>query len=144
MGASLSTGSSKKQPEPEMNVTPLVDVVLVLLIIFMVIAPAVNDGEHIELPQIFKPDPKPKDLNPVDVVVALNGRVIVDKEPIARADLKTKLKQLHQQNLDRELVLKADTGMPYKDVRALLADIQTVGFKGLSLKVVEKKKAGAS
>ena len=52
MGASVSKSSSK-QPEPEINVTPLVDVVLVLLIIFMVVAPAINEGENIELPAIF-------------------------------------------------------------------------------------------
>jgi len=67
MGAGVQTISSRRQPEPEMNVTPLVDVVLVLLIIFMVIAPALAEGETLELPTIDQPDPKPKEIDPIDV-----------------------------------------------------------------------------
>ena len=73
MAASLS-GKKKQQPEPEMNVTPLVDVTLVLLIIMMVVAPSINEGERIELPAIELPDKKPKDDDPIEVTVAAKGR----------------------------------------------------------------------
>ena len=146
MGASsLASSTRRKQPEPEINVTPLVDVVLVLLIIFMVIAPAINQGEHVELPAILQPDAKPKDMNPIEVTLALNGNVLLDKERIEPAELQAKVEKLHQEDPDRALMLLTDEAMPYKKVRETFAQLQDMGFKGLSLKVTEKKKkAGAS
>ncbi len=141
MGARFGSRSNK-QPEPEINVTPLVDVVLVLLIIFMVIAPALNEGEHIELPSVMKADPKPKDLNPIDVTVALNGKVIVDKEPITQAEMESTLRRLHEADPERKLLLNTDERLPYESVRKNFAMLQKIGFKGISLKVLEAKKAG--
>jgi biopolymer transport protein ExbD/biopolymer transport protein TolR len=143
MGASVATGS-KKQPEPEINVTPLVDVVLVLLIIFMVIAPALNEGEHVELPNVFTPDPKPKDLNPIEVTMALSGKVVVDKEQIASSELERRLRQLHKEDPERHLLLKADERAPYETVRKTFAMLQDLGFKGVSLRVLERKPAGGA
>lgn len=141
MGARLGSRSNKL-PEPEINVTPLVDVVLVLLIIFMVIAPALNEGEHIELPSVLQADPKPKDLNPIDVTVALNGKVIVDKQTIAQSEMETTLRRLHESDPERKLLLNTDERLPYESVRKNFAMLQKIGFKGISLKVLEAKKAG--
>jgi biopolymer transport protein TolR len=136
--------SQKKQPEPEMNVTPLVDVVLVLLIIFMVITPALNDGEHVEVPEFFKPDPKPKDADPIDVVLAKNGRVLVENNAIEPANLRATVQALHDASPDRVLLLKADSRLDYGVVRTAFSELQDVGFKGVSLKVSEKKPATGS
>jgi biopolymer transport protein TolR len=146
MGVSLTTGpsSKKRQPEPEINVTPLVDVVLVLLIIFMVIAPALNEGEHIELPSIFQPDPKPKDLNPVDMAMVYGGRYLVNKEEVSEAELKAKLSELYLLDPERHVMLKTDERIPYRKVRETLSLLQKAGFPGVSLKVMERKAAGAT
>jgi biopolymer transport protein TolR len=146
MGASLSTGKRSKQPEPDINVTPLVDVVLVLLIIFMVMVPALAEGEHIELPTIGKPDAKPKDMNPIDVTLSPSGGVVVEDERVEPAQLKAKLLAMHEKEPDRALLLKTDEAVPYKRVRETFGVLQGIGFKGVSLKVLEKKqaKAGAS
>lgn len=138
MGARFGSRSSK-QPEPEINVTPLVDVVLVLLIIFMVIAPALNEGEHIDLPSVLKADPKPKDLNPIDMTVALNGKIIVDKQVVAPSEVKATLERLHAADPDRKLLLNTDERLPYEQVRKNFVMIQNIGFKGISLKVLEAK-----
>lgn len=143
MAASVAVGS-KKQPEPEINVTPLVDVVLVLLIIFMVIAPALNEGEHVELPNVLTPDPKPKDLNPIEVTMALNGKVIVDKQPVEPKKLESRLRELHREDPERHLLLKADERAPYQKVRDTFALLQDLGFKGVSLRVLERKPAGGA
>jgi biopolymer transport protein ExbD/biopolymer transport protein TolR len=140
MGASLGTKSGK-QPEPEINVTPLVDVVLVLLIIFMVIAPALNEGEHVELPAVQQPDTTKKDIDPVDVTLASNGSVLVDRERIAEETLRERLTALHEADPERRLLLKADQNIPWERVRATFATIQEIGFRGVSLKVLERKKA---
>jgi len=144
MGARLKTAAKSKQPEPDINVTPLVDVVLVLLIIFMVIAPALNEGEHVELPAILKPDPKPKDLNPIKVTLARSGAVIVDEERITYRQLEGKLRALHAADSERALLLKTDEIIPYKQVRETFAMLQTIGFKGVQLRVLERKPAGQS
>jgi biopolymer transport protein TolR len=144
MAVNLSTGRRSKQPEPDINVTPLVDVVLVLLIIFMVMAPALAEGEQIELPTILKPDPKPKDMNPIDVTLAPSGAVIVEEQRIDPGQLKPTLDRLHNEKPDRALLLKTDETVPYRRVRETFAMLQGIGFKGVSLKVLEKKKAGAS
>lgn len=144
MGARLSRARTNKQPEPDINVTPLVDVVLVLLIIFMVMVPALAEGEHIELPAILRPDAKPKDLNPIDVTLAASGAVVVEEQRIDPASLEKTLQALHKEDPQRALLLKSDAAIPYARVRAAFAKIQTLGFKGVSLKVLEKKSAGAS
>jgi biopolymer transport protein ExbD/biopolymer transport protein TolR len=144
MGASLQTLGPRKQPEPDINVTPLVDVVLVLLIIFMVIAPALNEGEHIELPAIMKPDPKPRDLNPIKITMARSGALIIDDERIEQEQLKSKLEALHRVDPERALLLKADEILPYRQVRETFGLIQSIGFKGVQLRVLERKPAGTS
>jgi len=138
----MSASAAARRPEPEINVTPLVDVVLVLLIIFMVIAPAINEGEHVDLPAIFQPDAKPKDMNPIDMTIALSGAVIVDKEKIEPTTLKARLTELHAKDPERALLLKTDAAAPYGKVRETFAMLQGIGLKGISLKVTERKKPG--
>ncbi len=108
----------------------------------MVIAPAINEGEHVELPAIFQPDAKPKDMNPIDVTIALSGAVIVDKEKIEPATLKARLTALHEKDPERALLLKTDAAAPYGKVRETFAMLQGIGLKGISLKVTERKKPG--
>lgn len=134
-------GGSKKQPEPEINVTPLVDIVLVLLIIFMVVTPAMNEGEHIELPKLAKTDEKKKDLNPIEVTMAFNGKVLVEKKVIQRGEMVEKLKVLHDEKPEAIIMLNADARLEYKIVRDAFKDLQDIGFSGVSLKVAEKKGA---
>jgi biopolymer transport protein TolR len=143
MGSALQA-SRKKQPEPEINVTPLVDVVLVLLIIFMVIAPAINEGEHLELPSVMVPDSKAKEQNPIEVTLAANGAVIVEDERMQFGGLKSSLTKLHKGDPERALLLKTDASVPYKRVRDTFAMLQDLGFKGVSLKVEEAKKPGSA
>jgi biopolymer transport protein ExbD/biopolymer transport protein TolR len=137
--------SSKKQPDPtpEINVTPLVDVVLVLLIIFMVITPAIADGEQVALPDIVEVDKKKNDTEPVDLTYALHGVVLLQKEPIAQADLEPRLVALFHENTERKIMIKADVALPYASVREAFALVQRVGFRGIQLKVTQRKQPGA-
>ena len=143
MGASLSGGKGKqKGATPEINITPLVDVVLVLLIIFMVVTPALNEGAQIELPKVLTPDPKTKYINPIEVTIAPDGTTVVEKETIKLAQLKGKLVDLHKKDPERALMLKSDQSMLWGKMRAAFFDLQDIGFKGVLLKVTEKKTPG--
>jgi biopolymer transport protein ExbD len=141
MGAAV--GDSKaKGATPEINVTPLVDVVLVLLIIFMVITPALNEGAQIELPKVMSPDPKAKYVNPIEVTIAPDGTTVLEKQPIKLSELKAKLMILHEADPERALMLKSDENMKYGKMRDVFLDLQGIGFRGVLLKVVERKKPG--
>jgi biopolymer transport protein TolR len=130
---------SKEQPKPDINVTPLVDVVLVLLIIFMVVTPAMEEGEHIELPQLSKADEKKKDMNPIEVTLAHSGRVLIDKKVTDPALLESELRALHAKDGEARVLLTADARLEYQVVRKTFKTMQDIGFQGVSLKVAEKK-----
>jgi biopolymer transport protein ExbD len=130
---------SKVVSTPDINITPLVDVCLVLLIIFMVIAPALSEGAMLELPKAVSADPKPKDVNPIELAIGTDGSVILDKQKIDRPSLKPKVEAMHAAEPKRALMLKLDHQAPYKDVRDLFAMVQEVGFRGILLKVADKK-----
>jgi biopolymer transport protein TolR len=141
MGASaVATGSRKTQLEPEMNVTPLVDVVLVLLIIFMVIAPQMEHGQRVELPGVFLPDPKSKSkLDPITVTMAASGSLFLEKEPVTDlANLRERLTTIHGTEPERRVVIKGDSSLAYGKMREAFALCQDVGFAGVSLMVSQR------
>ena len=133
------TTSYKTSPTPDINITPLVDVCLVLLIIFMVIAPALSEGAMLELPKVTTVDERPKEANPLEVTIGADGTLIVDKEKIQESQLKDKVAAAHAADPRRSLLLKMDHNAPYKKVRETFALLADIGFKGFLLKVVEKK-----
>jgi len=140
MASTLAFPPPRNRIVPEINVTPLVDVVLVLLIIFMVIAPALEAGERVELPGIVNVDPKSK-LDAVTLTITVSGRLLLEKEPVEEAGLQAALRDLHTREPDKRLVLKADKGVKYGAMRKIFDDVQKVGFLGTALMVDEKKKA---
>lgn len=143
MGAIATKAGKRQQPEPDINVTPLVDVCLVLLIIFMVIAPALEHGERVELPAIFQVDKKQKaKMDPITVTAAAGGKLFYEKETVELPALKAKLAELHNAEPERRVVLKADSNLPYARVRELFATVQEQGFPGVALLV--SKKGGGS
>lgn len=142
MGAALPTpaGSKKRRDAaPDINVTPLVDVVLVLLIIFMVIAPALEHGERVELPGIQQPDKDQKGkLDPVTVTVAKSGTVYLEKAPTTLEGLPAQLADIHAREPDRRVVLKGDGALEYDKIRGVFAVVQSAGFPGVSLQVQKR------
>ncbi|RKG86504.1 biopolymer transporter ExbD [Corallococcus sp. CA049B] len=125
---------------PEMNVTPLVDVVLVLLIIFMVVTPQLEAGAAVDLPAAMNPDAENKNLEPTTVSLAANGAFYLDRKQLNRDALVVELKALHQAKPDAPVVLKADRGVAYAQVRGVFKAMQDIGFPGISLQVIDRKK----
>jgi len=137
MAATLSR-RPRKQVAPEINVTPLVDVVLVLLIIFMVIAPQLESGDRVELPAIAHPDKTAK-LDAFTLTVTAGERYLLEKEVIDKPNLMARLTDAHRQSPDKRIVIKGDRGLPYLTMRALFAQAQDIGFPGVALMVDQKK-----
>jgi biopolymer transport protein ExbD/biopolymer transport protein TolR len=122
-----------------MNVTPLVDVVLVLLIIFMVVAPQMDREVPVDLPGIFNPDPDIKGaLDPLKVSIAKAGEFHLDEQKYDLDGIVEHLTLEHALDPDRRLVLRADAKLKWGDVRQLFARSQEIGFPGTSLLVGEK------
>lgn len=140
MGVQAPSGSSKKLPEPDINITPLVDVVLVLLIIFMVIAPELEHGERVELPSVVKADDNSKSkLDPITVTVTARGRIFLEKEAMTDlAMLQSRLAQIHGTEAERRIVLKGDSSVHYVKMRDTFATCQRAGFRGIALSVSQK------
>src|SRR5260370_35559045 len=128
-----------------MNGTPLVDVVLVLLIIFMVGAPRMDQDVAVELPGIFNPDPDQKlTVDPLKVTIAKAGEYHIDDKTYDLDGAIEFLSAEHALDPYRRLLLRADAKLKYGDVRAIFARTQEIGFPGMSLLVGERHRAGAA
>jgi biopolymer transport protein TolR len=130
--------------QPDMNVTPLVDVVLVLLIIFMVVAPQLQRDVPVNLPGIFNPDPDVEaNVDAIKVTVNTPGQFHVDADEYDLDGVVQFLSDQHQQDPYRRLVLRADAHLKYGQIREFMARTQQIGFPGLNFMVGEKAKDGA-
>lgn len=124
---------------PEMNVTPLVDVVLVLLIIFMVVIPQLNSGAAITMQPAENIDPKSDvEYEPLTVGITKTGDVFFDKKPVDKDRLFAVLTAAHDASPDRRIQIRGDREVPYEAVRSVFRDCQEIGFPGVGLAVGEK------
>jgi biopolymer transport protein ExbD/biopolymer transport protein TolR len=127
----------RKAISPEINVTPLVDVVLVLLIIFMVVAPQLEAGERVELPVIQNVERKSK-LDSMTLTVTISGRFLLEKDFVEPAKVDATLKEQHEKSPQKRLIIKADKGVTYGKMRTIFGSAQKIGFPGVALLVDER------
>jgi len=116
----------------EINVTPMVDVMLVLLVIFMVTAPMMQQGVQVNLP---KADTKAMTPAEESVVVSVDksGRTYINKDEVPAGDLKSRLATMFASRAKKEVFLKADAGVPYGEVVRAMADIKGAGIERLGM-----------
>jgi len=115
----------------EINIVPMVDVVLVLLVIFMVTAPMLYRGMDINLPQSSSNTIKPEER--VVLTVERDRRVYVDKDLIPLAQLQQKMDALHRKNPDVSVFLRADQDVPYGTVVQVMDSIKKAGIAKLGM-----------
>ncbi len=120
------------------NVTPFVDICLVLLIIFMVVTPMLQEGVTINLPYAKNTDKKEDDDNHAIVVAVPNDHMIyVQKKPIPRDQYMAEMTEIHDRMPDKLVLIKADRSMKYGDVRKVMIETNEAGYTEVSL-VTEK------
>ena len=118
--------------QAEINVTPLVDVMLVLLIVFMISAPLLNVGVPVNLP---KTDAKalPSKGEPIYVSIRKDGRVYLQEQEVSLKELSKNLITLSSNNFQERLYIRADSNVDYGYVVRVMAHINTSGFSNLAL-----------
>jgi biopolymer transport protein ExbD len=143
---------SKKQKAPppvaDINVTPMVDVMLVMLIIFMVITPMLSKGVSVDLVKTKNPIPMQAADKSDAVVIAVSrdGKVYLGTSQVASADLPPKVKDLLVNRLDKTVFLKSDQRAKYEKVVDVVDNLRAAGVDqlGLLTEQVQEKKSGGS
>ncbi len=122
----------------EINVTPFVDVMLVLLVIFMVTAPILYQGVDVNLPKVeSKPMPAAEREKKIVVTINDKGEIFIEKEKYSLRQLRVEIRKLiinqGKRIEDGDVFLRADSDVPYGDVMEVMAEIKKAGVKKLGL-----------
>jgi biopolymer transport protein TolR len=131
MAADVSQGQDKL-PLSNINVTPFVDVMLVLLVIFMVTAPIIQQGVEVNLPQA-KASPVLGEAEPLIVTVTREGQVYLNDNEVTPAELRTKLQAIRNLDAQKPVYLRADRDVRYGSVIATIGEIKGAGIERLGM-----------
>lgn len=130
--APLGDLDGEAQPVSEINVTPLVDVMLVLLVIFMVTAPMLTAGVALDLPRTAAAPLSPPQ-PPLELSMTRDGALFLGADPLEPALLEPRLAALHAETPDRALHLRADRGIEYGEVLRVMGLVQRAGIAKVAL-----------
>jgi len=120
------------KPLADINVTPLVDVVLVLLIIFMVTAPMLQMGIDVNLPRVKS---KSVDVSEEKIILTINNtrEIFINKSKVPLTDLNAKLERIFAHRIEREVFLRADRDVPYGFVVEVMSRVRKAGIDKLGM-----------
>ena len=128
----MVTSGNGKKLMAEINVTPLVDVMLVLLIIFMVTAPMMMEGVDVNLPQTKTKSIKTQE-DPLIVSVTKSGDVFLENHTVKLEDLGQKIETVFKYRKEKEVLLRADKDIPYGFVVKVMAEVKRAGVAKLGM-----------
>ncbi|SMX40216.1 protein TolR [Maliponia aquimaris] len=135
-GGKRRRGSRRRggaQPMSEINVTPFVDVMLVLLIIFMVAAPLLTVGVPVELPKTAAQALPAETEEPLTVTLSADGTVLIQTTEIPRDELVNRLRAIAAERSDDRVYLRADGSVPYEQVAQIMGALNAGGFSSIGL-----------
>ncbi len=130
-------GRRRRRPMADINVTPMVDVMLVLLVVFMITAPMLATGVAVNLPKTRAEQMPTENERPLVVTVNKEGRIFVgmQDEPVEAATLGATLQAIARDRLDKRVYVRADEGVNYGRVMEVLSLLQGAGFSQVGLPV---------
>lgn len=135
MAMSMNTGKSgrkRRRPMSEINVTPFVDVMLVLLIVFMVTAPLLTVGVPVDLPKT-KASQITDEATPMIITIKKDGDIALQNRVIKPELLIPRLEAVAQSKPDTRVFVRGDKAVPYGEVIAIMAQVQQAGFTRVAL-----------
>jgi biopolymer transport protein ExbD len=137
----ISVGEKTGGMNSEINITPLADVMLVLLIIVMLIAPLLTAGVTLTLPDASNTGDKPDNDNNTTVAVTADGRYFVDNVQTSQQELLNAINSALERKLERILLIKADVNAQYSSVMGLMDQLQRAGIENVAL-ITERQVGG--
>lgn len=132
-GGRRRRGRGRSRPMAEINVTPFVDVMLVLLIIFMVAAPLMTVGVPVELPETAANALSGEDEEPLAVTITADGVVMIQTTEVPREALVARLRAIAAERDSTRVFLRADGAVPYSDVVQVMGALNRGGFDNIGL-----------
>ncbi len=135
---SMDVGSSQGGLKADINVTPLVDVMLVLLIIMMLVAPMLQQGVSVKLPQASNSADKPETQEQTVVAVTSDRRVYLNGVPIQEAELGTKIQTLMETRKEKVVLIKGDEEAPYSSIMGAMDRLREANIENIGL-ITERK-----
>lgn len=132
MGVVIGSG---KGPKSEINVTPLVDVCLVLLIIFMVVTPLMQKNKDVVLPQAQNISERAKEEDPLTISITHDEHVWIGASPVRLEDVKKAVERTMAETPDKAVLIKGDERLTMKRVREVMKEVQEAGAKSVGLGV---------
>ena len=121
-----------KKPMSNINVTPLVDVMLVLLIVFMITAPMLTVGVQVDLPQT-KANQLNSDADPLIITINKNRDIFIQDAVVSAGDLIPRLKAISKVNSKTRIFVRGDNLLPYGEVIEIMGKIQSAGYEKVAL-----------
>ena len=127
----------------DINVTPLVDVMLVLLIIMMIVAPLLQKGAPVRLPTAANSSDKPETQGQTVVAVAANGDFYVDGLPVPDTDLQRRVNDILENKSEKIVLIKADEDASYGKVMEAMDELRSAGIEDMGLITERRARPGA-
>ncbi len=128
----------RQSMKSDINVTPLVDVCLVLLIIFMVVTPMLQKGKPVLLPQTERPEKHPESKNELLISVEVDKNIFIETKWFPDKDFVAKMKETYERSPNKDVIVKADNRLTYGDVKKVMRYVKESGFEKVGL-ITEKK-----
>jgi biopolymer transport protein TolR len=140
----MDLGGAKGGVKSDINVTPLVDVMLVLLIIMMLVAPLLQQGVSVKLPAAANTVDKPDTQEQTVVAIGRNKELYVNAKPVTEAELTTKVNELLENKKEKIVVIRADEEVEYGAVMGAMDQLRQAGVEDMGLITERKLKPGES
>ena len=137
---SMDVGGAKGGVKSEINVTPLVDVMLVLLIIMMLVAPMLQQGVSVKLPMADNTTDKPEVQGQTVIAVAKDKRIYLNAKAVSEAELGTRVNEYLESKKDKVVIIKADEEVEYGAVMAAMDGLRQAGIEDIGL-ITERRRA---
>jgi biopolymer transport protein ExbD len=138
----MDVGGAKGGIKSDINVTPLVDVMLVLLIIMMIVAPLLQKGAPVRLPVAANSTDKPETQDQTVVAVASNGDFYLNGMPIPNTDLQRRVTDILETKTDKVVLIKADEDAPYGKVMDAMDELRAAGIEDMGLITERRARPG--
>jgi biopolymer transport protein ExbD len=139
----MDLGGAKGGVKSDINVTPLCDVMLVLLIIMMIVAPLLQQGVSVKLPVATNTADKPETQDQTVIAIAANKSMYLNAKPVQEGELATKINELLESRKEKIVLIKADEDVEYGAVMAAMDQLRQAGIEDIGL-VTDPKRTAAS